>query len=55
VLRLNWRELLFGEAARIMDMMRVSFQEKLLHLDAEVARNKVAMCSFSREISGCGR
>jgi hypothetical protein len=55
VLRLNWLELLFGEAARIMHMMRVSVQEKLLHLDAEVARNKVARCSFSGEISGCGR
>ncbi len=55
VLRLNWRELLFGEAAGIMHMMRVSFQEKLLHLDAEVARNKVARCSFSGEISRCRR
>ena len=46
VLRLNWRELLFGEAARIMHMMRVSFQENLLHLDAEVARQQSSEVQF---------
>jgi hypothetical protein len=51
VLRLNWRELLFEEAGRIMHTMRLSFQQKSDCISMRVASNTVASCSFSGEIA----